>query len=62
MFKKIIFTVALIFIAFTSFAQIFEPVKWNVEQKNIDNNTAEIQFSATIDEGWHLYEIGRAHV
>jgi thiol:disulfide interchange protein DsbD len=55
MFKKIsFFLFSVLFVSALS-AQIYEPVKWSVEQKNIDNQTAEIQIHATIDEGWHLY-------
>ena len=55
MFKKnIFFLLSVLFVSALS-AQIYEPVKWSVEQKNIDNQTAEIQIHATIDEGWHLY-------
>jgi thiol:disulfide interchange protein len=55
MYKKIIFTISLVFIAFTSFGQIFEPIKWDVVQKNTGDKSAEIQIHATIEEGWHLY-------
>lgn len=55
MIKKNIFIVLSLFIASVAFAQIYEPVKWNVEQKNTGDKTGEIQITATIDEGWHLY-------
>ena len=55
MFKKNIVFILTLLIASTSFAQIYEPVKWNVELKNTGDKTAEIQIHATIDDGWHLY-------
>ena len=55
MFKKIIFLLLSVLFVSALSAQIYEPVKWSVEQKNINNQTAEIQIHATIDEGWHLY-------
>jgi len=36
-------------------AQIVEPVKWEFKTKVTGTNTAELQFVATIDRGWHLY-------
>jgi len=48
----------LSFFVFSSFfvqAQIIEPVKWEFKTKVTGNNTAELQFTATIKRGWHLY-------
>jgi thiol:disulfide interchange protein DsbD len=36
-------------------AKIQEPVKWTFSTNYSVSNTAELQFSATIDKGWHLY-------
>lgn len=36
-------------------AQILEPVKWEFKTKTTGPNTAELQFVATIGQGWHLY-------
>jgi len=55
MIKKILISLAATFLALATFAQIYEPIKWTVKQKITGENTAEIQISATIDEGWHLY-------
>ncbi|MBQ7471637.1 MAG: thioredoxin family protein [Prevotella sp.] len=42
-------------------AQMMEPVKFSSTLKNLDNAEAEIVFSATIDDGWHVYstELGQ---
>jgi len=53
--KKLIFFLLSTLFAANSFAQIYEPVKWTVEQKITSDKTAEIIIQATIDEGWHLY-------
>ncbi|HNX55608.1 MAG TPA: protein-disulfide reductase DsbD family protein [Prolixibacteraceae bacterium] len=36
-------------------AQIQTPVKWEFKTKITGDNTAELQFIASIDQGWHLY-------
>lgn len=36
-------------------AQILVPVKWEYKTKVTGSNTAELQFIARIDQGWHLY-------
>ncbi len=38
-----------------SFAQVFEPVKWSFESKELSDNEYELIFSATIEDKWHLY-------
>lgn len=50
-----IFIILSLLVSSISFGQIYEPVKWNVEQKNTGDKTADIQLTATIDDGWHLY-------
>ena len=41
--------------AFSVQAQILVPVKWEYKTKVTGSNTAELQFIARIDQGWHLY-------
>jgi thiol:disulfide interchange protein len=36
-------------------AQMLEPVKWTFKTNRISDTIAELQFSANIDQGWHLY-------
>src|ERR1035437_433894 len=55
MYKKYFFILLSVLFATASFSQIYEPVKWTVEQKKTGTHTAEIQIHAVIDEGWHLY-------
>ena len=36
-------------------AQIYDPVSWDFSQKQVSDNEIELQFKATIDDGWYLY-------
>jgi len=45
----------IILSAFAVQAQIIEPVKWEFKTKVTGANTAELQFVASINKGWHLY-------
>lgn len=38
-----------------SYAQVLEPVKWSYEAKMLNDKQAELVFTATIDDTWHLY-------
>lgn len=44
-----------IFLFSNAFAQLDDPVKWNVSSKKIEDNKYEVIFDASIDMGWHLY-------
>ena len=50
-----LFLIVLTVSCLSAFAQMFEPIKWKFSTKTIDQSTAELVFSATIDRGWHLY-------
>jgi thiol:disulfide interchange protein DsbD len=45
----------LLMIVVQGFPQVLEPVKWKYESKMLSENEAELIFSATIDDHWHLY-------
>lgn len=49
------FIVLLAGLAMAATAQMVEPVHFKTQLKPTQGNEAEIIFSATIDEGWHLY-------
>lgn len=53
--KKSLFSVLLLLLAVMTQAQIQEPVKFKTELKNASADEVEIVFSATIDNGWHVY-------
>lgn len=44
-----------VLLPFSLFAQILEPVKWKFEN-HINGDELLITYTATIDEGWHLYD------
>ncbi len=43
------------FIASIGSAQVQNPVKWSFKQTKLGAGEYELQFSATIEKGWHLY-------
>lgn len=53
--KKSLFSVLLLLLSVMTQAQIQEPVKFKTELKNVSADEVEIVFSATIDNGWHVY-------
>jgi len=55
MIKKIITVLLIFFCSISSFAQIYEPVKWSQELKSTGPTTADIIIRAAIDDGWHVY-------
>ena len=38
-------------------AQIFTPVHWNISLEETGGGEKSIVFAATIDKGWHLYDM-----
>ena len=52
--KKII-SILFVLISVVANAQIYDPVNWEFSQKQLSDTEIELQFKATIDEGWHLY-------
>lgn len=42
-------------LSFLTSAQVYDPVKWSWDKKQVDNNTWELNFKATIQKKWHLY-------
>ena len=53
--KKIFFVIAFLFLGIFSNAQIIDPVVWEFSQKEISATEVELQFTASIEEHWHLY-------
>lgn len=51
------FTATLILTAFTLLlhAQIYNPVKWTTSSKQLNDNEFELQWKATIEDGWYVY-------
>ena len=56
MTKKFVFSwLLLAILCIPVIAQIQEPVKFKTEWKKLSDNEAEIVFTGTMDEGWHVY-------
>ncbi len=52
--RRILF-VFTILLSYGLNAQIIEPIKWSFSHKQ-NGNEAELIFTATMDQGWHLYD------
>lgn len=50
-----ILTLILSLLTLSVFSQIYNPVIWEFSQSQISDSDIELQFKATIEEGWHLY-------
>ena len=53
--KKILLILAVIFMTISAQAQMADPVHFNTQLKMLADGEAEIVFTATIDDGWHVY-------
>ena len=53
--KRILSAVSMLIMAFMVHAQMMEPVKFTSTLKTNNTAEAEIVFSGTIDNGWHVY-------
>lgn len=53
--RRITFILLLMVYTLASFAQLSQPVKWTYKTKVIKENIVEIQITAVVDKGWHLY-------
>ena len=53
--KKLISFLLLSFVGYALQAQIKDPVKFKTELNTLSDTEAEIVFTATIDNGWHVY-------
>ena len=58
--KKIVFLLSILFSGLALNAQIFNPVKWSMDYKQISNDEFDLIFTANIDDHWVVYsqEIG----
>jgi DsbC/DsbD-like thiol-disulfide interchange protein len=53
--KKLSFFLFSFFIVAMASAQALNPVSWNFSSKKTGDNSYEIQITATIQQGWHVY-------
>ena len=52
--KKVL-TLVFLFIAFSSPAQILDPVKWSFSFQKVSSDEADLLITAKIEPGWHVY-------
>jgi len=57
MFKRFFFSLTLSLLASCVFSQMQEPVKFGSKFKTLSDTEAEIRFTASIDNGWHVYSV-----
>ncbi|MDR2680541.1 MAG: thioredoxin family protein [Tannerella sp.] len=55
--KKIFFLSCIFFSMLNMHAQIYDPVKWSFELKDLPSAEKEIWMTATIENKWHLYDM-----
>lgn len=53
--KKSLVLLAAVFITVFASAQMSNPVTWTFSSKKISDKVYEMQITATIEQGWHLY-------
>src|SRR4051812_23222335 len=53
--KKICFILLLLVVGTHGFSQVKDPVKWSYSVKKIDASTFEINITAILESGWHIY-------
>lgn len=53
--KRILFLFTLLCLCSFAKAQIYDPVDWKFEAKNVTEKEATLVITATIDRGWHVY-------
>jgi hypothetical protein len=53
--KILIIAIAALFTVGVASAQLANPVSWTYTSKKISDNVYEVQMTATIQPGWHLY-------
>ena len=55
--KKLFSILLLVFVTLAVQAQIHPPVKWKIKLEDSKTAEKEIVFTATIEKGWHLYDM-----
>ena len=55
--KRYVWFICLLLLAGSLFGQIREPVKWFIEFGDLPSAEKEIVFRATINDGWHIYDM-----
>lgn len=53
--RKTVLMMMFLLAGFLASAQVQTPVKWAYKLKKVNATTYEVQITATIDKGWHVY-------
>lgn len=53
--KRFFLFIAVAFVSGIASAQITNPVSWTFTSKKIGDNVYEVQMTANIQQGWHMY-------
>lgn len=56
--KSIMLSLIVAFSSVVAFAQPVDPVAWSSSVENVADGEYRITFKATIDDGWHIYDLG----
>lgn len=56
--KVLLLMVVAFFATSVAQAQIMEPVSWNTEVKALGNNEFLVTYTATMEPGWSIYDLG----
>jgi thiol:disulfide interchange protein len=57
MLLKVRITLALLFAASCAFSQIYDPVSWDFGSEKKGDGQYELIFTASIENGWHIYSM-----
>ena len=57
LFKSIVFSLAVLAAVLPARAQM-EPVIWSTKVNPLENGVYQIVFTASVDAGWHIYDLG----
>ena len=55
--KRLFFSLLLAVVSLAVQAQIHVPLKWNIVLEDTGAPMSTLEFTATLDEGWHLYDM-----
>ncbi|WP_162915457.1 protein-disulfide reductase DsbD domain-containing protein [Paraflavitalea soli] len=53
--KQLLTAICFLALPILASAQVLSPVNWNFSSKKINAQTWQVQITATIQSGWHLY-------
>ena len=56
--KTVFMTMIAMFLSIMAFAQSVEPVAWSSSVEKISDDEYRITYKATIESGWHIYDMG----